>query len=331
MKKLMIGLMVALMLILSSCDFGELTGGWNTNDDDDNVTLAELIEAELLAETDVEVAIEEEIEIEIPESFAKTAPRLGGNGRGGNGNGGNGRGRNSRRVRMWVRQSIDSVDVQKAIEYTADDTALVTLSKTIMGSLIINQTDTAIVDTPEVWEKDYTYVTTSYMQFVQVECVDHCRRDTSDSDSIQYRWKITAKSIATGETAGILNTIESVTLEADDDSLALVYDDPEMLYPVERGSSRRGHYRGRPGRNETEVYVLIDGGDDVNVLGSTGRYFKLLDDGEDLDLTADDNIYSGSVLKGWGQSRLRVRMIATAAFLEKEAPVEMNTWFLPVK
>ena len=311
--------MVALMLILSSCDFGDLTGGWNTGDDDDNVTLVELIEAEILAETDVDAAIEEEIEIEIPTSLSKALP-----GPGGNGN------RARRRVKLMVKQSIDSVDVQKDIEYTSDDTALVTLSKTIYGSLVINQTDTAIVDTPEVWEKDYVYTATSYMQFVQVVCADSCDNDSTETDSVS--WKLYAKSIQVGETDGILNTIESVMLEGDSDTTMLVFDDPEALYEVVRGRpSGWGSFRERPGQQETEVYVTVDGDDDVNVLGSSGRYFKLLDDGEGLDLTADDNIYSGTILQGRGQSRLRVRMITTATFIDKDAPVELSTWFLPVK
>ena len=322
MKKLMIGLMVALMLILSSCDFGDLSGGWNTNDDgDDNITLVELIEAEILAETDVDAAIEEEIEIEIPESFAKAAP----------GPGGNGNGRMRRKIRLMVKQSVDSVDVTKDIEYNAtEDTALVTLTKTVYGSIIINQTDTAIVDTPEVWEKDYVYNATSYMQFVEVVCADSCDNDSTASDSVG--WKLFAKSIQVGETEDLLNTIESVMLESDDDSTMLVFDDPEALYEVVRGRPAGwGSFRERPGQQETEVYVVIDGDDDVNVLGSSGRYFKLLDDGEGIDLTADDNIYSGTILQGRGQSRVRVRMITTAAFIEKDAPVEMAAWFLPVK
>ena len=319
MKKLFIGLMVVTMLILSSCDFGELTGGWNNNDDNDNVTLIELIEAEILAETDVDTAIEEEIEIEIPESFAKAAPGPNGNSRG------------RRRVKLMVKQAIDSVDVQRDIEYTTDDSALVTLTKTLFGTMIINQTDTAIVDTPEVWEKSYEYTTTSYMQFVQVECADSCTNDSSGTDTTNLRWKLVAKSIEAGETAGILNTIESVTLDSDNDSTMLVFDDTEALYEVIRGRQNWGSYRGRPGSQETEVYVAIDGLDDVNVLGSSGRYFALLDDGEGLDLTADDNIFSGAILKGRGQSRLRVRMLTTATFLDRDAPVELMTWFLPVR
>jgi hypothetical protein len=318
MKKLMIGLMVAVLLTLSSCDFGDLTGRWNNDDTDDNVTLVELIEAEILAETDVDAVIEEEIEIEIPTTLSKALP------------GPNGEGNRARRhVKLMVRQSIDSIDVQKDIEYTTDDTALVTLTKTIYGSLVINQTDTAIVDTPEVWEKAYVYTSTSYMQFVQVVC-DSCENDSSETDSIS--WKLIAKSIEAGETDGIMNTIESVILEADTDSTMLVYEDPEALYTVVRGRPAGwGSFRERPGQQQTEVYVTIDGDDDVNVLGSSGRYFKLLDDGEGLDLTADDNIYSGTVLKGRGQSRLRVRMITTATFIDKDAPVELCSWFLPVK
>lgn len=319
MKKLIIGLMVVTMLILSSCDFGELTGGWNNNDDDDNVTLVELIEAEILAETDVDAVIEEDIDIDIPTSLSKALPGPGGNGR------------NMRRIRLKVKQGIDSVDVQRSIEYTADDTALVTLTKTLFGTMVINQTDTAIVDTPEVWEKSYEYTTTSYMQFVQVECADSNQTDSTESDTT-LQWKLMAKSIESGETAGILNTIESVTLEADDDSTMLVFDNPEALFVIVRGRPEGwGSFRERPGQQETEVYVAIDGSDDVNVLGSSGRYFKLLDDGEDLDLTADDNIFSGTVLKGRGQSRLRVRMITTATFIEEDAPVEIATWFLPVR
>ncbi len=321
MKKLFIGLMVVTMLILSSCDFGELTGGWNNNDEDDNVTLVELIEAEILAETDVDAVIEEDIDIEIPTSFSKALP----------GPNGNGNGRNKRHIRLKVRQGIDSVDVQRSIEYTADDTALVTLTKTLFGTMVINQTDTAIVDTPEVWEKSYEYTTTSYMQFVQVECADSCTNDSTGTDSTNLRWKLIAKSIEAGETAGILNTIESVTLDSDNDSTMLVFDDTEALYEVVRGRQNWGSYRGRPGVQTTEAYVTIDGSDDVNVLGSGGRYFALLDDGEGLDLTADDNIFSGSLRKGNGHSRLRVRMITTATFIDKDAPVEIATWFLPVR
>jgi len=324
MKKLIIGLMIVTMLILSSCDFGEITGHWNNNDNnDDNVTLVALIEAEILAETDVDATIEEEIEIEIPESFAKAAPGPGGNG--------NGNGRNRRHIRMMVRQGIDSVDVQRSIEYTADDTALVTLTKTLFGTMLINQTDTAIVDTPEVWEKSYEYTTTSFMQFVQVECADSCTNDSTGADSTNLRWKLVAKSIEAGETAGILNTIESVILDSDNDSTMLNFDDTEALYEVVRGRQDWGSYRGRPGVQTTEAYVAIDGSDDVNVLGSGGRYFALLDDGEGLDLTADDNIFSGSLRKGNGHSRLRVRMLTTSTFIDKDAPVEIATWFLPVR
>jgi|GEM_PF-1101646 len=322
MKKLLIGLMVVTMLILSSCDFGALTGGWNNNDDDDddNVTLVELIEAEILAEADVDAVIEEDIDIDIPTSFSKALP-----GPNGNGN------RNMRRIRLKVTQGIDSVDVQRSIEYTSDDTALVTLTKTLFGTMAINQTDTAIVDTPEVWEKSYEYTTTSYMQFVQVKCADSCTNDSTGADSTALRWKLTAKSIESGETSGIMNTIESVTLNADDDSTMLVFDDTEALFEVVRGNQGWGSYRGRPGVQETEAYVAIDGSDDVNVLGSSGRYFALLDDGQGLDLTADDNIFSGSLRKGNGHSRLRVRMITTATFIDKDAPVELATWFLPVR
>lgn len=320
MKKLMIGLMVALMLVLSSCDFGDFTGHWNDdNNVEDNPTLAELIDAELLADADVDAAIEEEIEIDIPTTLSKAAP----------GPGNNDQGRGKRRVRLMVKQAIDSVDVQKDIEYTTDDTALVTLTKTVYGTLVINQTDTAIVDTPEVWEKDYVYTSTSYMQFVQVVC-DSCENDSTETDSVS--WKLIARSIEVGQTDSILNTIESVALEADDDSTMLVYDDPAALYEVVRGRTPGwGSFRERPGQQETEVYVTVDGDDDVNVLGSSGRYFKLLDDGEGLDLTADDNIYSGTILKGRGQSRIRVRMITTATFINEDAPVEIATWFLPVK
>ena len=320
MKKLLIGLMLVIMLVLSSCDFGTITGGWNTNDDNENLALVDLIEAEILAESDVDAVIEEDIEIDIPTTLSKSLP-----GPNGNGN------RNKRRVHLRVQQSIDSVDVQHSVEYTADDTALVTLTKTLFGTMIINQTDTAIVDTPEVWEKAYEYTTTSYMQFVQVECADSCTNDSTGTDTTELRWKLVAKSIETGETAGILNTIESVTLDSDNDSTMLVFDDPEALYAVIRGNQGWGSYRGRPGNQETEVYVTIDGSDDVNVLGSSGRYFKLLDDGQDLDLTADDNIFSGTILKGRGQSRVRVRMLTTATFIEKDAPVELATWFLPVR
>ncbi|MCK4531112.1 MAG: hypothetical protein KAU44_08020, partial [Candidatus Marinimicrobia bacterium] len=256
MKKLFIGLMVVTMLILSSCDFGELTGGWNNNDDDDNVTLIELIEAEILAEVDVDAVIEEDIDIDIPTSFSKALP------------GPNGNGRNMRRIRLKVLQGIDSVDVQHSIEYTTDDTALVTLTKTLFGTMVINQTDTAIVDTPEVWEKSYEYTTTSYMQFVQVECSDSCTNDSTGTDTTELRWKLVAKSIEAGETAGILNTIESVTLDSDNDSTMLVFDDTEALYAVVRGRQDWGSYRGRPGVQTTEAYVTIDGSDDVNVLGS---------------------------------------------------------------
>ncbi|RKY56032.1 MAG: hypothetical protein DRP93_02205 [Candidatus Neomarinimicrobiota bacterium] len=321
MKKLFIGLMIATMLILSSCDFGELTGGWNNNDEDDNATLIELIEAEILAETDVDAVIEEDIDIDIPTSFSKALP----------GPNGNGNGRNKRRIRLKVKQGIDSVDVQRSIEYTADDTALVTLTKTLFGTMVINQRDTAIVDTPEVWEKSYEYTTTSYMQFVQVECADSCTNDSTGTDTTELRWKLVAKSIEAGETAGILNTIENVTLDSDNDSTMLVFDDTEALYEVVRGRQNRGSYRGRPGVQTTEAYVAIDGSDDVNVLGSGGRYFALLDDGEGLDLTADDNIFSGSLRKGNGHSRLRVRMITTVTFIDKDAPVEIATWFLPVR
>lgn len=325
MKKFTIGLMVLALLALTSCNLEDISGNWNFGGETvDNTVLAEMIEAEILADVDLDAAIEEEIEIEIPESFAKAAPGPGGNG-------GNGYGRNRRRIRLMVKQSIDSVDVQKSIEYTSDDTALVTLTKTIMGSFIINQNDTAIVDTPEVWEKDYTYTATSYMQFVQVECADSCMRDSSQNDTTNLRWKLVAKSIQAGETNGLTNTIENVILEPDNDSIAMVFDDPAELYPVIRGKKDWGSYRERPGRSETEVYVTIDGLDDVNVLGSSGRYFKLLDDGEDLDLTADDNIYSGSIMKGRGQGRIRVRMISTATFLDKDAPVELNSWFMPVR
>ncbi|MEA2077686.1 MAG: hypothetical protein U9O95_06670 [Candidatus Marinimicrobia bacterium] len=313
MKKLIIGLMVGTMLILSSCDFGDLTGGWNANTD--NATLEDMIEEELLAEVDVDAVIEEDIEIDIPSSLSKAAPGP--------------NGRNKRRLRLKVLQSIDSVDVQHSIEYTSDDTALVTFTKTLFGTMRINQTDTAIVDSPEVWEKSYEYTSTSYMQFIQ------CTNDSSAADSLASDstdgWKLFAKSIGSGETAGIANTIESVTLEANDDSTMLVFDDTEALYEVIRGRRNWGSYRGRPGSQETEVYVAIDGLDDVNVLGSSGRYFKLLDDGEGLDLTADDNIFSGTILKGRGQSRLRVRMITTATFIEEDAPVEIATWFLPVR
>jgi len=317
MKKLIIGLMVVTMLILSSCDFGALTGGWNTNDDD-NVALVDLIEAEILAEADVDAVIEEDIDIDIPTSFSKALPGPYGN-------------QNKRRIRLKVMQSIDSVDVQHSVEYTSDDTALVTLTKTLFGTMAINQTDTAIVDTPEVWEKSYEYTTTSYMQFVQVECADSCTNDSTGADSTQLRWKLVAKSIESGETLGLMNTIESVMLNADDDSTMLVFDDTQALFQVFRGNSGWGSYRGRPGVQATEAFVAIDGSDDVNVLGSGGRYFALLDDGQGLDLTADDNIFSGSLRKGNGHSRLRVRMITTATFIDKDAPVELATWFLPVR
>ena len=321
MKKPLIGLMLVTMLVLSSCDFGEISGNWNTNNNDGDTELAlvDLIEAEILAETDVDAVIEEDIEIDIPTTLSKSLP-----GPNGNGN------RNKRRLRLKVTQGIDSVDVQRSIEYTSDDTALVTLTKTLFGTMLINQTDTAIVDTPEVWEKAYEYTTTSYMQFVQIECADSCSNDSTGTDTTQLRWKLVAKSIEAGETAGILNTIENVSLDADNDSTMLVFDDTEALYEVIRGNQGWGSYRGRPGSQETEVYVTIDGTDDVNVLGSSGRYFKLLDDGEGLDLTADDNIFSGTILKGRGQSRVRVRMLTTATFIEKDAPVEIATWFLPV-
>ena len=320
MKKLIIGLMVATMVILSSCNLGDLDLNWNNNDGD--ASLTQLIDAEILAEVDIDAVIEEDIQIDIPSTLSKATP-----GPGGNGN----NSQNKRRISLKVRQGIDSVDVQKTIEYTTDDTALVTLTKTLFGTMRINQTDTAIVDTPEVWEKAYQYTTTSYMQFVQVECADSCTNDSTGADSTNLRWKLVAKSIESGETAGILNTIESVSLHADNDSILLVFDDIEALYPVIRGRQDWGSYRGRPGVQKTEAYVAIDGTDDVNVLGSGGRYFALLDDGQGLDQTADDNIYSGSLRKGNGQSRLRVRMITTATFIQKEAPVEIATWFLPVR
>jgi hypothetical protein len=321
MKKLMIGLMVVTMVILSSCNLGDLDLNWNNTDG--NASLVELIDAEILAEVDIDAVIEEDIEIDIPISLAKFAP--------GPNDNGNGNARNKRRIQIKVLQGIDSIDVQKEIEYTSDDTALVTLTKTRYGTMTINQKDTAIVDTPEVWVKSYVYTTISYMQFVQVACADSCTNDSTGADSTDLRWKLVAKSIESGETAGILNTIEGVSLVADDDSTMLVFDNPETLYEVVRGNQGWGSYRGRPGVQETEAYVTIDGSDDVNVLGSGGRYFALLDDGQGLDVTADDNIYSGSLRKGNGQSKLRVRMITTATFTDKDAPIEIASWFLPVR
>lgn len=306
MKKITLSLLLVTMLVLSSCNFDIFPDP----DPTENVSLAQLIESELLAEADIDTAIEEEIQIDLPATFSKAAPGPGGSGQ------------SRRRITLRVKQAIDSVDVDRSIEYVSDDTALVTLTKTLFGTLLIRNTDTTITDTPVVWEKPYEYTTVSYMQ---------CVLDSSN-DSLQ--WKLVAKSIEAGATAGIANTIESVTLASDEDSVETVFDDPTALYPVFRGyvaGDLRGHFRGRPGSQETEVYALIDGEDDVNVLGSSGRYFALLDDGQDLDLTADDNIYSGTVLQGRGQSRLRVRMITTATFIEEDAPVEIAAWFLPVR
>lgn len=302
MKKIVLSLLIVSMLVLSSCDFGGFSGG-----EEINVTLTELIESEILAEADVDIAIEEDIEISIPLSFSKTAP-------------GPNFSQSRRRVNLRLKHKINSVYVDHAIEYISDDTALVTFTKTLIGTMYIRHTDTTITDTPVVWEKSYEYTTISYLQ---------CLLDSS-GDSTQ--WKLLAKSIESGATAGILNTIESVTIFGDNDSDQTIFDDPTTLYEVVRGfTGNRGHFRGRPGDLVTSIFVLIDGNDDVNVLGSSGRHFALKDDGEGIDLTADDNIYSGTLLKGRGQSRLRVRMITTATFIEEDAPVEIASWILPVR
>lgn len=303
MKKLMLVLSLSLLLVLSGCNFG---GFWDSGDNEEPA-LAELIENELLAEYDADEAIEEDIEISIPLTFSKSAP-------------GPNPQRNLKRIHLRLKHEIDSVDVSHSISYTADDTALVTVGKTMYGTMFIHHSDTAVTDTPLVWEKPYVYCTTAYWQYVHFN-------NASDTSG----WRLTAKSPEAGATEGITNTIEQVIVASDEDSTEIIFSDPEKLYAVFRGYNRQGAFRGRPGTLSTNVFVTVFGDDDVNVLGSSGRHFALEDDGQGLDLTEADGIYSGSVQKGRGQNRLRVQMITTATFIEESAPVEMASWFLPIR
>ncbi len=314
MKKIIISLLMAVALIFSGCNLG---GYWRNNDAE-NVSLAVLIENELLSEYDVDTAIEEEIEISVPLAFSKSAP-------------GPNPQRYRKHVQLRMKHEIDSLDVSHTIEYVDTDTALVTVIKTRYATMFIHHTDTTISDTPVVWEKNYVYTTTSYWQFARFDNADSSRDSASNIASDSSGWRLTAKSLEAGETTGITNTIEYVLLISDQDSPEMLFDDPEALYPVIRGAGWQGSFRERPGDLSTNVFVLIDGADDVNVLGSSGRHFALLDDGLGVDLTEGDNIYSGTVLKGRGQSRLRVQMFTTATFTDEEAPVEIAAWFLPIR
>jgi hypothetical protein len=314
MKKILFISLLAVLFMLSGCNFG---GFWD-NDDDENVTLAALVESELLAEYDSDTAIEEDIEISVPSSFSKFAP-------------GPNPQQNRKRINLRLKHEVDSVDVSHSISYTTDDTALVTVSKTLYGTLYIHHSDTAITDTPVIWEKDYVYSTTAYWQYVHYNNADSSSDSAANLASDTSGWRLLAKSLEAGATEGIMNEIEEVLVASDEDSTEILFDDPEKLYTVFRGYTQQGAFRGRPGALSTNVFVTISGADDVNVLGSSGRHFALADDGLGLDLTAEDRIFSGSVMKGRGQSRLRVQMISTATFTDESAPVEMASWFLPIR
>ncbi|MBW6458485.1 MAG: hypothetical protein K0B52_04900 [FCB group bacterium] len=314
MKKIIISLLMAVMLIYTGCN---LDGYWRNNDVEE-VSLAVLIESELLNEYDVDTAIEEEIEISVPITFSKSVP-------------GPNPQRNRKRINLNLKHEIDSLDVSHTIEYTDTDTALVTVIKTRYATMYIHHSDTTVTDTPVVWEKNYVYTSTAYWQFVRFDNADSSRDSASNIASDSSGWRLTAKSPEVGETAEIMNTIEYVLLTSDAGSDDMLFDDPAALYPVFRGYIRQGYFRERPGTLSTNVFVGIDGNDDVNVLGSSGRHFALKDDGLGIDLTEGDNIYSGTVLKGRGQSRLRVQMITTATFTDEDAPVEMTAWFLPIR
>ena len=315
MKKIIIGSLMAVALIFSACN---LDGYWRNNDVEE-VSLAVLIENELLSENDVDMAVEEEIEITVPLDFSKSSP-------------GPNPQRNRKRINLNLKHEIDSLDVSHSIEYIDTDTALVTVIKTRYATMYIQHSDTSISDTSVVWEKNYIYTATSYWQFVYLDNADSSADSAASIASDSSGWRLTAKSPETGETAGIMNTIEYVLITSDEeDSVDMLFDDPSALYPVFRGYNRQGYFRERPGTLSTNVFVSINGMDDVNVLGSSGRHFPLMDDGQNIDLTEGDNIYSGTVLKGRGQSRLRVQMITTATFTDEAAPVEMTAWFLPIR
>jgi hypothetical protein len=314
MKKLLGILSIALLLIMSSCNFG---GFWDNGDNEEPV-LAELVENELLAEYDSDTPVEEDIEISIPASMSKSTP-------------GPNPQQNRKRIHLRLKHEIDSVDVSHSISYTADDTALVTVNKMLYGTMYIHHNDTAFTDTPMVWEKEYVYTTTAYWQYVHFNKADSSLDSAANVASDSSGWRLTAKSLEAGATDGIMNNIEQVILAANEDSSEMLFDDPAELFTVFRGYTRQGAFRGRPGTLSTNVFVTISGDDDVNVLGSSGRHFDLKDDGLGIDLTEGDRIYSGSVLKGRGQSRLRVQMVTTATFTEESAPVEMASWFMPVR
>ncbi|MDD3965609.1 MAG: hypothetical protein WC372_00195 [Candidatus Neomarinimicrobiota bacterium] len=314
MKKILFTSMLVVLLMLSGCNFG---GFWD-DDNDENVTLATLVESELLAEYDSDTAIEEAIEISVPATFSKFAP-------------GPNPQQNRKRINLLLKHEVDSVDVSHSISYTTDDTALVTVNKTLYGTLYIHHNDTTVTDTPVVWEKDYVYSTTAYWQYAHFNNADSSSDSAANTATDTSGWRLTAKSLEAGATEGIMNEIEQVLVVSDEDSEEILFDDPEKLYTVSRGYTWQGAFRGRPGTLSTNVFVTISGNDDVNVLGSSGRHFALADDGLGLDFTADDRIFSGSVLKGRGQSRLRVQMLTTATFIEEDAPVEMASWFLPLR
>lgn len=314
MKNILFTSLLAILLILSGCNFG---GFWD-NEDDENVTLATLVESELLAEYDSDAVIEEDIEISVPASFSKSTP-------------GPNPQQNRKRINLRLKHEVDSVDVSHSISYFAEDTALVTVNKTLFGTLYIHHSDTAVTDTPVIWEKEYVYSTIAYWQYVHYNNVDSSSDSAANFASDTSGWRLIAKSLEAGATEGIMNEIEEVLIASDEDSAQILFDDPEKLYTVFRGYTRQGAFRDRPGTLFTNVFVTISGEDDVNVLGSSGRHFALADDGQGVDLTADDRIYSGTVMKGCGQSRLRVQMITTATFTDDSAPVEMVSWFLPVR
>lgn len=314
MKKILLVSSLALLLVLSGCNFG---GFWDSGDNEEP-ELAELVENELLAEYDTDDPVEEDIEISVPSTFSKSTP-------------GPGPQQNRKRMNLRLKHEINSVDVSHSISYTADDTALVTVNKTLYGTMYIHHSDTAITDTPVVWEKEYVYTTTAYWQYVHFNNADSSLDSAANVASDSSGWRLTAKSPEAGATESLVNTIEQVVVASDEDSTEIIFNDPEKLYTVFRGYNRQGAFRGRPGRLSSIVFATIAGDEDVNVLGSTGRHFALKDDGQSPDLTEGDRIYSGTVMQGRGQSRMRVQMITTATFTEESAPVEMASWFLPIK
>ncbi len=217
---------------------------------------------------------------------------------------------------------IDSVATEHNITWLTDDSALVTINHTMIGTFRLAYPDTA-ADTLIRIDKPFVINAVHY-----VEAVLTSPEDTSS-------WRITRRSMLAGSSADIDPMISNLGLENMNSEMLYHFDDPAALQFVSGEAL--------PALSPFQIYRLTcevtEGLDSLFVYAEQGmhRRFKfrtpMLDLGRHIDVTAGDGIYSTIIIPHPRQrvQHVSVSVMPAASIFDPQAPYQVHFWSFPFR